>query len=85
MTIIILFLGAVLCMLSSFPGLWHLIPNSVQYSMVIAGQVLYAFSAIIVVNIVTKVSQNWFPPKERLIATTILGLNGIAAMMISLF
>ena len=82
---IYLYLGAALCILSSLPGVWPLIPSVVQYSMVICGQALSALSALIVVNLVNKVSQNWFPPKERTIATAILSLNPTAALMISLF
>ena len=53
-----------------------------RYSMVITGQGITAFSALIVINLVNKVSQNWFSPKERTLATTILSLNPTAAMMI---
>ena len=56
-----------------------------KYSMVITGQGITAFSALIVINLVNKVSQNWFSPKERTLATTILSLNPTAAMMISVF
>ena len=62
-----------------------MIPSLVQYSMVLTGQAVSAFSALIVINLVNKVSQNWFGPKERILATTILSLNPTAAMMLSLF
>ena len=62
-----------------------MIPSIVQYSMVLTGQSITAFSALIVINLVNKVSQNWFAPKERLLATTVLSLNPTAAMMLSLF
>ena len=67
------------------PGLWPMIPSMVQYAMVLTGQAITAFSALIVINLVNKVSQNWFAPKERILATTVLSLNPTAAMMISLF
>ena len=62
-----------------------MIPSMVQYAMVLTGQAITAFSALIVINLVNKVSQNWFAPKERILATTVLSLNPTAAMMISLF
>ena len=81
----LLFLGAALCILSSLPGLHPLVPSVGKYSMAITGQGITAFSALIVINLVNKVSQNWFSPKERTLATTILSLNPTAAMMISVF
>ena len=84
-TYCVTFLGAALCILSSLPGLWQLLSGVAKYSMVITGQGITAFSALIVINLVNKVSQNWFSPKERTLATTILSLNPTAAMMISVF
>ena len=81
----LLLLGAALCILSSLPALHSLVPSVGKYFMVITGQGITAFSALIVINLVNKVSQNWFSPKERTLATTILSLNPTAAMMISVF
>ena len=85
------FLGGLLRCLSTLPGLTDKMSlvriidkyfinfikyfQNVQFLVSVAGQALAGMGNPLAVSVPTKVSQNWFPESERLLATFILAMS----------
>eukprot|EP00092_Neocalanus_flemingeri_P028874 GFUD01031352.1.p1 GENE.GFUD01031352.1~~GFUD01031352.1.p1 ORF type:complete len:468 (+),score=76.63 GFUD01031352.1:210-1613(+) len=69
------FLGALVRCLSTFPGLTDSMDLNLQFILSVVGQALTGMGNPIAVSVPTKVSQNWFPESERLLATGILAMS----------
>lgn len=55
-------------------GTCEFIPQEARYPLSITGQCLMAVAQPFAMGIPTKVSDSWFPPKERIAATTLTSM-----------
>jgi len=67
--------GGLLCCLSTFPGLNKSIPKHIQYWLAVIGQGITGVACPFISGVPTKISQHWFPDRQRTMATTLLGLS----------
>ena len=67
--------GGLLCCLSTFPGLNKSVPKEVQYWLAVVGQGITGVACPFISGVPTKISQHWFPDRQRTMATTLLGLS----------
>ncbi|XP_023348071.1 major facilitator superfamily domain-containing protein 7-b [Eurytemora carolleeae] len=68
-------LGGGVRALSTLPGLNTYISLNWQYYLSLAGQALTGMGNPFAVSLPTKVSQNWFGEKERIVATGVLAMS----------
>jgi len=68
-------IGGLLCCLSTFPGLNQNIPKYTQYWMATVGQGITGVACPFISGVPTKISQHWFPDRQRTMATTLLGMS----------
>jgi len=69
------FLGGLVRAFSTMPGLTDTLSLDVQFWLSVLGQALTGMGNPLSVSVPTKVSQNWFPENERLLATGILAMS----------
>ena len=67
--------GGLLCCLSTFPHLNAHIPKYYQYWMAVIGQGITGIACPFISGVPTKISQHWFPDRQRTMATTLLGMS----------
>jgi len=67
--------GGLLCCLSTFPGLNQHISKEYQYWMAVIGQGITGVACPFISGVPTKISQHWFPDRQRTMATSLLGMS----------
>ena len=67
--------GGLLCCLSTFPWISQFFPKSYQYWMAVIGQGITGVACPFISGVPTKISQHWFPDRQRTMATTLLGMS----------
>ena len=67
--------GGLLCCLSTFPGLSQYIPKEYQYWLAVIGQGITGVACPFISGVPTKISQHWFPDRQRTMATSLLGMS----------
>ena len=68
-------IGGLLCCLSTFPKISDHIPKFYQYWMAVIGQGITGVACPFISGVPTKISQHWFPDRQRTMATTLLGMS----------
>lgn len=72
---VLTFVGGGVRALSTLPGLNQQMSQDVQFYLSLLGQALTGMGNPLAVSLPTKVSQNWFPVSERLLATGVLAMS----------
>ena len=68
-------IGGLLCCLSTFPGISDYFTKSNQYWMAVIGQGITGVACPFISGVPTKISQHWFPDRQRTMATSLLGMS----------
>ena len=64
-----------MCCLSTFPILSNAFTSDAKFYLALFGQALSGLGISFLISTPTKISQNWFNEKQRVIATTLLAMG----------
>ena len=68
-------IGGLLCCLSTFPWISDFFDKYHQYWLAVIGQGITGVACPFISGVPTKISQHWFPDRQRTMATTLLGMS----------
>jgi len=68
-------IGGLLCCLSTFPWISTFFDKYHQYWLAVIGQGITGVACPFISGVPTKISQHWFPDRQRTMATTLLGMS----------
>ena len=78
-------IGGLMCFASSSPFLGDYISDFGKYYLALVGQALTGIASPFISCMPTKISQNWFSDKQRMLATILLGMSNPLGIILGQF